>query len=53
MVHQGESTLWGAQLGEFHDMCVKYTITKCVAFNLSFIFGVWTSYFDFQKVNVI
>ncbi len=35
---QGESTLWGGQLGEFHDMCVKYTLRKCVTFNFAFYF---------------
>jgi hypothetical protein len=47
----GEITL--GQFGHFHDMCIKYTPSKCVAFSLGFIFGVWALYFDFHKVNNI
>jgi hypothetical protein len=43
----------GDQLGQFHDVCMKDTLAKCVAFNLDFTFGVWPLYFDFHKVNVI
>jgi len=32
----------GDQLGQFHDVCIKYTPAKCVAFN-----------FDFHKINAI
>jgi hypothetical protein len=35
---EGESTLFGGQLGQFHDMCIKYKLTKCFAFNFGFHF---------------
>ncbi len=39
----GESTLWGGQLGHFHDMCIKSTPSKCVAFNFgsALMFGLY------------
>jgi hypothetical protein len=43
----------GGQFGEFHDICVNYTLKNVLHLILGFIFGVWASYFDFQKVNVI
>jgi len=30
--------IMGGQLGEFHHMCVKYTLTKCVAFSFGLYF---------------
>jgi hypothetical protein len=43
----------GGQLGHFHNIYLKYKLPKCIAFNWSFIFGVWPLYFDFHKINVI
>ncbi len=34
----GKNTLRRGQLGYIHDMCVKYTPPKCVAFNFGFHF---------------
>ncbi len=48
-----ESTLQESQFGHFHDICLKYTPSKCVEFNLSFTFGVLALYFHFHKVSAM
>ncbi len=48
-----ESTLYEGQFGRVHDICLKYTPTKFVEFNLGFTFGVWALYFDVHKVSVM
>ncbi len=49
-----ETTLGGGwrcgQLGQFHDMCVKYTPPKCVAFNFGFEFWCLGFIFSFSKI---
>jgi hypothetical protein len=49
----GDSTLWGGQLGQFYNMCIKYAPLNVLHLIMSFIFCVWAFYFDFHKVNVI
>jgi hypothetical protein len=34
----GECTLLGGHLREFPNMCIKYTLAKCVTFNFEFHF---------------
>jgi hypothetical protein len=34
----GESTLLGGQIKEFPNMCMNYTLAKCVTFNFGFHF---------------
>jgi hypothetical protein len=41
----GENIVQGGQLKHFHDMCVKHTPPKCVAF--SFGFNFWCLGFIF------
>ncbi len=43
----------GGQLGHFHDMCVKYTPSKCVEFNFGFHFCMFGCYKFFHKINVM
>ncbi len=49
----GERTIWGGQLGQFYNMCIKYTPPNVLHLIMGFIFGVWAFYFDFQNFNVI
>jgi hypothetical protein len=47
----------GGQLEQFHNMCVKYTFSKCVAFNFEFslwVFGLYILIFTkLMLFNVI
>jgi hypothetical protein len=43
----------GFEFGQFDDMCIKPTPTKCVALNFGFHFWCLGFIFDFHKVNVI
>jgi len=51
--HLGGGRGGGWQLGQFHDMWVKYTLTNVLNIILGLIYGFCVLYFDFYEVNDI